>query len=452
MEFLIYGIEMPLVKILGDAELRGLVIDQEKWIEIIKEKEQEEKDLKAKLDEILRNSTIYDDLLKSSRRPLRKKSLGLWWNKLNINYNSSEQIKSIFRIFGESIPRGTRKNSDGEFEETETVGVKNIQLYLKQKPDTILKDFLETFIKYKKVQKHLSSFGYNYLNMISPITGRLHTVYKQCFTDTGRLSCGDTKNASKPNLQQIPKLKKLRQCFGYLKGYKILTIDLTGAELVILGSKAQDFKLIELNNGDMHSYLAQKSWRKILKDDTYIISQEINTDKRTEFKNVNYGILYGAGVRKIAETLNVSLDHAQLVMDTLNDELPDTFRYMDTASAFALANGYIEFNSRTHSRRWFVERGRSSVGQVKRAAINAPIQGTQADMIKEAMVEINKYLIKNNIDGHLLMQVHDELVFAFRDRDEFPEEIKKIMLDTANKYLVGVEMKASYHVEDTWTK
>jgi DNA polymerase-1 len=321
---------------------------------------------------------------------------------------------------------------DGEFEETETVGVKNIQLYLKQNPSSSLRDFLGIFIKYKKVQKHLSSFGYNYLDMISPITGRLHTVYRQCMTETGRLSCGDSSGAGKPNLQQIPKMKELRRCFGYLPGYKILIIDLSSAELVILGSKAQDFNLIKLNEGDMHSYLATKSWRKILQNETYTVSKTENEEKRTEFKNVNYGILYGATARKIAETLNVSIDAAQLVMETLGEEIPNTFAYMERVSKEAVSKGYVVFNSRTNSRRWFVDRSQRSIGKIKRAAINSPIQGTQADMIKESMVEVNKMIIENNYDSQLLMQVHDELVFAFKD-DEFPEKVKEVMVTTCNK-------------------
>lgn len=452
MEFLIYGIELPLIKILADCELRGLVIDREKWIEIIKQKEQEERDLKKKLDEILKQSQYSSTLFTLFNKTIGKKSLGLWSQKLSVNYNSSSQIKRIFTTFGESIPTGTRKNKEGEFEATETVGVKNIQLYLKQKPESSLKEFLEVFIKYKKVQKHLSSFGYNYLDMISTKTGRLHTIYKQCFTETGRLSCGDTAGAGKPNLQQIPKLKKLRQCFGYLPGYKILTIDLTGAELVILGSKAQDFKLIELNEGDMHSYLATKAWQKILNDETYVISQEQNKDKRTEFKNVNYGILYGAGVRKIAETLNISLEQAEKVDAVLRSEIPRTFDYMDTVSKQAVEDGFIVFNKRTNSRRWFVDRSRKNLGRIKRAAINSPIQGSQADMIKEAMVELHKQLPELlTDDAQFLMQVHDELVFAFKD-DAFPEKVKSVLLDTSNKYLEGVKMKAGYIVENTWDK
>ncbi len=450
MGFLIYQIEFPLITILGDCELEGLVIDKEGWISIIKEKEKEEIELNTKLYEILRLSRHNERIKLEFSKPIPRRSIGLWSNKLHINFNSSTQFKSLFRIFGEDVPKGTRKSKTGEFEETETVGIKNLQLYIKQKPNSELKPFIETFIKYKKTLKHLSSFGYIYLDMISPVTGRLHTVYRQCGADTGRFTSGDTKR-NKPNLQQIPKLKKLRQCFSYLPGYKILTIDLTGAELVILGSKAQDFKLIELNEGDMHSYLATASWRKILNDPNYVVSKEINEEKRTEFKNVNYGILYGAGVRKIAETLNVSLESAEKVIETLRSEIPNTFAYMDRVSGDAISQGYVVFNERTFSRRWFPDRSRKAQGKVKRTAINAPIQGTQADMIKETMVEVHKHIMKNKYDAVLLMQVHDELVYAFKD-DTFPIEVQYIMTSTANKYLEGVEMKASYIIKDTWSK
>lgn len=457
MNFLIYDIEFPLIHILSDCELRGLVINREKWIEIIKEKEQEEQNLNKQLYESIRvlaqskGSEIEDRLDQLFHAKIKRKSLGLWTQRLRINFNSSAQLKTIFNVFEQSLPRGTRKTKTGEFEETETVGVKNIQLYLKQNPSSPLKPFLEIFVKYKKIQKHLTSFGYNYLDMISPITGRLHTMYKQCFTDTGRLSSGDTQRAKKPNFQQIPKLKKLRQCFSYLPGYKILTIDLSSAELVILGSKAQDFNLIKLNEGDMHSYLATKSWRKILKDDTYTVSQEQNKDKRTEFKNVNYGILYGATARKIAETLNVSIEQADLVVEVLRNEIPSTFGYMEKVSEQAVREGFIVFNNRTYSRRWFTDRSRKAIGKIKRAAINSPIQGTQADMIKESMVKVQQMIVNDNHDSHLLMQVHDELVYAFKE-DEFPEKVHKIMVDTANLYLDNVEMKASYIIRDTWDK
>lgn len=375
LSFLLHEIEFPLISILGDCEMRGIVLDQEKWIEIIKEKQKEEKQLEKKLYEILDSLGKKDIIDERFRTPIRKRSLGLWSQRRHINFNSQSQLKDIFGIFDQPIPIGTKKNSAGQFEESETVGVKNIQLYLKQRPDSILKEFLETFIKYKKTQKHISSFGYNYISMINSGTGRLHTVYKQCFTETGRLSSGDTKRAKKPNFQQIPKLKKLRQCFGYLPGYRILTIDLSSAELVILGSKAQDFNLLRLNEGDMHSYLATKSWRKILKNENYTVSQEENKDKRTEFKNVNYGILYGATARKIAETLNVDIESAQMVVEVLRAEIPATFDYMDAISTQAVSDGYVIFNKRTNSRRWFTDRSRKAIGKVKRAAINSPIQG-----------------------------------------------------------------------------
>lgn len=456
MEFLVYGIEFPFIPILGDCELNGLDLDREKWIEIIKEKEQEERDLNKQLYESLKPLNIDADLERVFQKPVKRKSLGLWSRKLSINFNSSSQLKAIFKILNLELPKGTKRTKDGQFEETETVGVKNLQLYLKQYPDTPLKDFIDIYIKYKKVQKHLTSFGYNYLDMISPVTNRIHTVYRQASTETGRLSSGDTKR-NKPNFQQIPKLKKLRHCFKRL-GYKILTIDLSSAEMVLLGSFAQDFKLIELNEGDIHSYLATKAWRRILNDPEYVVSKEINEEKRTEFKNVVYGTTYGAGARKIAETMNISIDQAETVLQVLREELPLTFEYLDRVAAFGTKNGYIIFNNRTNSRRWFpeVKSGKrlttSEKSKIERACKNSPIQGTQSDMVKEATVQIMKYIETTQRDALFLMNTHDEWVFAFKGSDDFATDVQMIINTTCNLYLEGVEMKSSYHIEDTWTK
>lgn len=447
LEFLIYNIEFPFLEQLYRCELNGLVINTEKWIKIISEKEVEKRELEKQLYAELKLLGNDEKLLSNFKPPIKKGSLGLFSRSLKINFKSSKQIQTIFNIYEVPLPEGTKKNKEGEFEKTVTVGIKNIQLYNKQFPDNKLKSFLDVYIKYKKVEKHLSSFGYNYLEMISSVTKRLHTVYRQCDTDTGRLSSGDTKN-KKPNLQQIPKLPQLRECFGYLPGYRILTIDLSSAELVILGSKAQDFKLIELNENDMHTYLATAAWREILKDPEY----KITSAQRTEFKNVNYGTLYGAGIPKIAETLNVSIENAGIVYGVLNKELPKTFEYMKNVSENGLRNGYVVFNDRTNSRRWFPDK--SKKGKIKRASINSPIQGTQSDMFKEATVKVAEYFTANNIDAKFLMFTHDEWVIAFKDIEDeiFSKAVYDIIVNTCNLYLNNVKMKASYVIKDTWTK
>lgn len=185
-------------------------------------------------------------------------------------------------------------------------------------------------------------------------------------------------------------------------------------------------------------------------------------DIRDPFKNVVYGTSYGAKEDKIASTLNIPLLYAGLVIKAMRKELPISFNYLDKVSRKGVNDGYIIFNTRTNSRHWFKEvlqakayntyLSKSEKGTVERACKNYGISGTQADMIKEAMVDLDKYIRANGIQAKFLLQVHDELVIKHKGKD-FGTTIVRIMEEAANKYLNGiVEMKASYDTLHTWTK
>jgi DNA polymerase-1 len=302
--------------------------------------------------------------------------------------------------------------------------------------------------------------------MISPITGAVHTIYKQCSTATGRFASGDTKNGH-PNMAQIPKDNQYRIPFKARVGYKLMTIDFSACELTILASMSKDKTLIRLlmdDTADLHSYLANAAWRKVKKDPTYVV-----TDKeRTIFKGVNFGLVYGATAIRIAALLNISLNDAKIVVQSLSEQIPMVFRYLNKIANQALKDGYIIFNQRTNSRRVFKEvlsakNGGYPVpfkmhGIIGRAAKNAPIQGTNADLMKESMVEVDKYIKATNIDAHILLQVYDELVIEIPDDGHIfkrAEDIQKIMETTADKYLdttLGIHMKSDYKIANTWQK
>jgi DNA polymerase I-like protein with 3'-5' exonuclease and polymerase domains len=356
-------------------------------------------------------------------------------------------------------------------------------------------------------------------------TGKVHTMYSQETTANGRLSSGDSKEEDMKtgvfNSQQINKEIRYRQCFmlspeEIADDWYMSTCDLSGAELSILAALSGDTKLVKLQREDIHSYLATASFNKIIsyilshmkeervfeelyellavnkiyKSKSYLngepLSEEhcvkltkarvrhaikyskIKIDKnkwkdiRDPFKNVVYGSTYGAQASKIASTLNIAKDYAQMVIDAMEYELPVAFGYLKRMSKFGVINGYIKFNNRTNSRHWFKEIldawsfGREihfkDRGRVERQCKNLPISGTQADMIKEAMVNIDEYIFINNIEAKFIFQVHDELVIKHKGK-EFGKVIQQIMTDTANKYLNGVvEMKATAEILHTWTK
>jgi DNA polymerase I-like protein with 3'-5' exonuclease and polymerase domains len=336
-----------------------------------------------------------------------------------------------------------------------------------------LKFIIQQYDKYQDQVKHVSSFGLKFLEKYKhPVTGKYHTSYKQGTVETGRLASGDS-DAEPPtfNSQQIPALKALRECFGTDPGYKIVTCDLSGAELIVMCSLANDQRLLALSKNDMHSYFANKGWSAIYQyrgnpwTEADVISKTQHSQKRTDYKPMAFGTVYGLKPPKAAETLNCSEVEGAIAIKTIVEEIPDTIKMVEAATAFALQNGYIIHNKRTNSRRWFPAVLYSNkTGQpmeymdradVMGASRNTRIQGTQADMLCEAMVTLQKFIDIFKLDAKILLQVHDELVVKFNPAYEswFPQRVADIMTTVANRYLEnGVTMKAEFHVKDTWTK
>jgi DNA polymerase-1 len=333
---------------------------------------------------------------------------------------------------------------------------------------------MEILDEYQGYSKHVSSFGAEFIaKYTNPVTGKIHTSYKQGTVATGRLASGNVNSDSpKYNSQQIPRNNDIRNCWVVPSDdYLMITCDLSGAELITMCSLAQDHKLLELSKGDMHSYFANKGWEAIHKKrnipwtEKDIISKSQNVDKRTSYKNMTFGTIYGLKPPKAGELLNVDPKEGKIAINTIVREIPDTINMVTAASAFAVNHGYVVHNTRTNSRRWFspvlLEKqgiealSRSNEQMVTGAARNTRIQGTQADMLAEAMVLLDKYIKINKIEAWIVMQVHDELVVIFHKRYQqwFPERVREIMTRSADKYLEGgVHMSADYKVAPHWVK
>lgn len=470
-------IEMKLVPILGDMELEGMVFDQEAWLKRLDIDHFRKLDLEQQMDaEIRKLSKDYPQVLGGRYTRKRKQCVveqhSLFGkpvkyeseNKGNINYGSSKQVLEIFNRL-DIVPPQDNKGKP-------TLAADQVEQWLLDAPDTNpLYQFMTYFQEYQKMKKAVSSYGEDWIdNFVNPVTGKVHTEFRQCGTKTGRFACGSTSNG-KPNFQQMPRSDLYRNCFGTRHGYKIVGCDLGGAELVILAANSGDQKLFELVKGDMHYYLATQCWRAIWKhrgdDDkaeTFVVSKEENKDLRQLQKNVNYGLSYGATAMRIAETLGVSLEEGEIVEQTIKNELPDAFSYLDRKAEEGIRQGYIVLSERSKSRRWFpaitkankakTKVSRHEVSKVERLCKNAPIQGTQADMLKEAMVELDYYIRFHNVDAFMLLQIHDELQVAYReDQDWFPPEVARIMTEVANRYLTdGITMSADFDIGDRWKK
>lgn len=279
--------------------------------------------------------------------------------------------------------------------------------------------------------------------MISPIDHRIHTNYNQIGTITGRLSSND------PNLQNIPvrneEGRRIRQAFIAPKGCKIISADYSQIELRIMAHLSQDESLLNAfaHDKDIHRVTAGEILGKA--------ESEVTNEERRRAKAVNFGLIYGMSAFGLSKQINIPRKEAQFYIDRYFERYPGVQQYMEQTRQLAAEQGYVETLS---GRRLYLPKIRSTNGIEKRgaerAAINAPMQGTAADIIKTAMIKMSEW-IKNQSEDNIkmVMQVHDELVFEVKDAfvEQYCTEIKKIM---ENCYQLSVPLKVDVGIGNNW--
>lgn len=460
--------EMELVPYLASIELNGLNIDREKWLDRMEMDEQDLDNFVGKLDDYVRELSNTHESIKGGvygRKRLvsesaqtnifggidtvKSKNLG------NINWNSPKQVYALFDRLGITGPTDKGKrvlNKDA------------VTAYLEETQEVEGAKIIEMLREYKKKNKAVSSYGLSFIERFTnPVTGKVHTVFRQMDTQTGRLSCGDSKN-NFPNFQQMPKDNRYRTCFYADPGRVLITCDLSGAELVILAFLADDQTLRELEKVDKHSYLAQEVWRAVLGDPTYTVTKEINKDKREMQKTINYGLIYGATVFKIQRVMGVSQEEAQVAYDTIWSILHASRDFLEGQASHALRHGWVYTSEKLGSRRWFPEvinqkrkkwkLSKGDISSVERRAKNAPIQGLQSEMLKRAIVELAP-LLHEKFGAKIVLQVHDELVIdAPEDQAEVVKDfVQSKMIESANYFLGGdYKMLATAEYDKVWKK
>jgi len=443
-------IEFNLIPIVARLEFEGVKLDVEKWTELLNQNKATFREIETNLDKMLVQLGF-----KVPDRYLRVGSqLGMFGiegsdeeilNDEAINYNSPVQINKIYKSVSVTIP--SDKYGD------EGTGKDNIERFIRENPYHDLVPFSNLLLEHRKYSKRISSFGEKFLEF-AKLTGRVHTSYKQNATSTGRFSSGDSKNGF-PNMAQIPRSNEYRTCFLVDKGMVGMTIDLAQAELRILASESGDKTLIDLvMSGDTHGYLATKAMRKLYNDDTFEVSKTVNSELRTKFKNVIFGLAYGATTSRIAELLNISLSEAEIVYSAIYEEIPNAVDWLERKADEAIETGRVVFNDVTKTFRIF-ENTKEFENSIRREAKNCGIQGTNANMIKHGMVEVDKLLKRHNSKGAILLQIYDELFIQFEKEFEqtLPEQIQVVLNQTCNLYLKnGVEMVSEYSLGGSWIK
>jgi DNA polymerase-1 len=375
-------VEMPLLHVLAAMEKKGVLIDTK----------------------ILNQMSVeLGQLLSLSEDKIYK----LAGEKFNIN--SPKQLRVI--LFEKmKLPTG-RKTKEGYSTDMEVL------TFLAQSHELPAE-----ILSYRSLSKLKSTYVDALPALINPQTGRIHTSYNQTATATGRLS------SSNPNLQNIPirtpEGKRIRQAFIAAPGYELISADYSQIELRVLAHLSEDKALIDAfqSDEDIHTRTAS--------DVFGVFPEMVNAEMRRQAKVINFGILYGMSAFGLAKELGVAQKTAQAYIDGYFERYKKVREYLNEILEGAKRDGYV---CTLLNRRRYLPELQSKIPSVRqfaeRMAINTPIQGTAADLIKVAMVNIAHLLTKKNLAAQLIMQVHDELILEapLKEKDEVVALVKKEM-------------------------
>lgn len=436
----------------SQMKVDGMYVDKDAWMSLYYENLKKSDNLELFMDTELITLGVKQGKKRIKQRSLQTDIFGgavdvVNNNTENINYGSSSQVLDVFRALKLPIPKSAKEDKD-------SIGEATIQQYLINHPTSKLKNFLGLLLQYKFVSKQANTFGKKWVEKYVKEDNRVHASFGVNRTATGRFSC------SSPNIQQLPSDKRFRECFVGENNNLIFTCDYSSAELRILASLSGDKIMLDLlsKNADLHGYAATRVLRYLTGDETVIVDKKNNTEFRTSMKNVIFGLLYGAGVQKIAELLDISSTKAQQVYSILEVTFPQAFDYLDKVSSFGTSNGYIIFDDVYNQRRWFEDYftgglDKRTRGIIERACKNSPIQGQNGQMMKLAMVNVASYTLENRLRSKIISTVHDELVIELYEGEESHSEMFALLMKQAGDYFLrGIEMEAEPTIKKCWSK
>ena len=383
---LYYNMELPVTYILSEMEQEGILINQS-GIEDTANK------LQVRIEETY--NTIKDIAGQE------------------LNPNSPKQLSAY--LYEKLLLKGVKKNKSGYSTDEETLK----ELLINYPEHEVL---LSSLLKYREINKLYSTYTLNLIEFAKQ-DGRIHTEFKQTGTATGRLS------SINPNMQNIPQkgvyAEILRSSFIAKNGYKLVSLDYSQIELRILAHMSKDENLIKAfnNNEDIHTMTGMKIFHLNSID-------EVTYDIRRIAKAVNFGILYGLSSFGLARDTKVTRKEAQNFIDGYFNLYPKVKEFIESIITETRTQGYC---STILGRKRFIHdinsRNANMRMRAERMAVNAPIQGSAADIIKLAMIECNKYIKDNSINAKCILQIHDELIFEVESSiaESFMQEMKKIM-------------------------
>jgi DNA polymerase-1 len=392
---------------LCEMELNGILIDVERWRSMMSGIERERDDIKKIINDMLRK---YED-----QNTLFGASL--------VNVDSQQQLKKALLKQGLEL----ENTSEGEL-----VKYKGLPV-------------VDAILDYRKCNKLVSTYSESLLEKISPYTGRLHTDFRQ-MVSTGRMS------SSNPNLQNIPKKQKFRSCFVAPDDYVLLTADMSSAELRILGNLSKDPVFLDCfkNNMDLHTRSACEIFR--------VTPDKVDKKMRNSCKALSFGLMYGLSKYGLSKRLDISEKDAQDLIDNYFGVFKSVKRYLDKSASDGVNKGYsvsIAGRRRYYNKPTYDSPDKHRILRgIKRQAMNMPIQSSNADTIKKAMIYIVKRLKEQELPARLILTVHDEVVVETKKgyEQEVGAVIEQGMIDGFGDYFEDIPMESDVLEGPCWLK
>lgn len=396
------NIEMPLIKVLAEMQYEGIYVDKQELVS-------------------------FGDKLKEDIEVIKQEIYKLAGEEFNIN--STLQLGNIlFEKLKLPVYKKTKKGYSTD-----------VDILEKLKPEHPI---IEKILEYRGFMKLNSTYVDGLIVYINEYTHKIHSYFHQTITATGRIS------STEPNLQNIPTRteqgKQIKKAFKAQKGHIFIDADYSQIELRILAHISNDTNMREafLNEEDIHKQVASKVFNVPL--------EEVTKEQRTAAKAVNFGIVYGISGFGLAEQLGISRKKAEQYIEQYLEKYKGVKEFMDKIVEKAKEQGYVE--TLFHRRRYIPELSSNNymVRQFgARAAMNTPIQGTAADIMKIAMIEVNKKLEEEKLNAKLILQIHDELLIECEIEEK--EEVKKILKESMeNAVELSIPLEVEVSEADNW--
>jgi len=430
----------------SEIEYNGLEFNKESWLDLAKEAEDGSAQLEEELDSIL----LSENKLESFKLPgIQLDMFGGKEREVGVKWSSPSQVTKVLQKLDPSLENTNMK-----------------ELYKRQRSHILIK----TIIDYRKKTKLMTTYGKDFVNYINKNSNRIHTVFWQIL-NTGRVSSGQRGKYSYmnyPNMQNIPADNRYRNCFHAEKGWKLVTMDYSGQELRLIAEGSKDPTWIQAfkNGEDVHGKVASL---------VFDIDMDKVRDKpeflrgksyRDVAKTINFGLAYGMQYTSLANTLDIPQTDAKHFIDKYFEELPGIKKFLHALGNYGKKNGHIKTFKPFRRVRWFEDWGMLNamdpgtkfkrLGEIERASMNTPIQGSGADMIKLALALISEKISKDNLYDKvkIVSQVHDEITCEVRDNfiDEWKLIQEDLMVSAGKEICQSVDMVVDGTITQEWCK